>query len=323
MLCSKKPNPFPFMKTMAVDSGTPTDNVRPDKPGRSGYYTQPAYESILLGNRLKGVDDILSLTGGTVVRSMPGRITRRIELELPGGSTLVAYLKRYEYDLPGFQWRPGRSQEADGGMESLHEWRQILAFRQAGLRTAAPIAAGWQRAGNRIRSFVMTAEVAGAASGYDFWAASNDTRRRALIHQLADLARRLHAAGFIHKDFYLNHIFVTEHAGGLELTLIDLQRALGPGTFRARWRLKDFGSMLFALQKAGAKHAGLLRFFKLYKGRGAREAAQKRFLARALKRAAWVHRRKPKYGEPGSADAPAVRLRSGLAGFFKARVPVD
>lgn len=314
---------FANSQRLAVGSGAPTGSVLPDKSDRGEYIVQPAYKSILRENGLTGVEDILALNGGAVVRSMPGRITRRIELGLPDGSKLAAYLKRCEYELPGFRPWASRSKQAERGMESLNEWRQILAFREAGLRTAAPIAAGWQRVGNRIRSFVMTAEVAGAASGYDFWAASNDTQRRAFIRQLADLARRLHATGFIHKDFYLNHIFVTERAGELELTLIDLQRALGPGTFRTRWLLKDFGSMLFALQKAGVKHAGLLRFFKLYKGGIPLGAAERRFLAKALKRAARVRQHKPKYGEPDSEDAPQVRPRSGLASFFKAGVPVD
>jgi heptose I phosphotransferase len=271
-----------------------------DQTTRGQYFVQAEYESILLANHLASVNDLLSLAGGTMVRSMPGRTTRRIELNLPDGSKWAAYLKSYECKLPWPKRWLGLSSGAEDGLESLNEWRQILALRKLGFRTAAPIAAGWQRVGNTIRSFVMTAEIIGAVSGYEFWAASSDSQRRDFIPQLADLARRFHQAGFIHKDFYLGHIFVAERDGQLELTLIDLQRVLGPRKFRARWLVKDFGSMLFALQKAGAKRAAQLRFFILYKNGKQSGAAEKKFLRKSLKRAAWLHGRKPKFGEPES-----------------------
>lgn len=271
-----------------------------DKSNRSQYFVQPEYESVLLANHLASANDVLSLTGGTVVRAMPGRTTRRIEFNLPGGSKLAAYLKSYEYNLPWSQRWLGLNGGAENGLESLNEWRQILALRKLGFRTAAPIAAGWQRVENTIRSFVMTAEIIGAVSGYEFWATSDDSKRRDFIPLLAELARGFHQAGFIHKDFYLGHIFVAERKNGLELTLIDLQRAMGPRSFRTRWLLKDFGSMLFALQKAGANRAAQLRFFKLYKKGQPLGAAEKKFLRKALKRAAWLHGRRPKHGEPES-----------------------
>jgi heptose I phosphotransferase len=276
------------------------ERVPSDKPDRSRCFVQPEYESILLANHLAGAEDFLSLTGGTMVRAMPGRTTRRVELKSPDGSMLTAYLKCYKHRLPWPQRWLGLSGSTENELESLNEWRQILALRKLGFRTAAPVAAGWRQVENKICSFVMTAEISGAVSGYDFWAASSDSKRRSFIPQLADLARRFHAAGFIHKDFYLGHIFVAERDDELELTLIDLQRVLGPCKFRTRWLVKDFGSMLFALQKAGAKRATQLRFFKLYKSRQRLGAPEKKFLRKSLKRAAWLHGRKPKFGEPDS-----------------------
>jgi len=233
-----------------------------------------------------------------VVRAVPGRKTRRIELTLPNGSKQTAYLKCYESKLSRRQHWLGSRRCEEKDLESLNEWRQILALRKLGFRTAAPMAAGWKRTGNAIRSFVMTAEIPGAVSGYDFWAASSDPKKREFIPRLADLAKRFHQAGFIHKDFYLDHIFVAEREDDLELTIIDLQRVLGPRTFRKRWLIKDVGSMLFALQKAGAKWPTILRFFKLYHGTRRSSGKERKFLWKALKRAARVHEHKPKFGEP-------------------------
>ena len=271
-----------------------------DKSTHGQYFVQPEYESILLANHLAGVDDFLVLAGGTVVRSVPGRITRRIELKSPDGSALAVYLKCFESMLPWpYRWLgwPGRR---ENGREFLNEWHQIQALRQLGFRTAVPIAAGWQHDAKtgRIRSFVMTAEIGDAVSGIDYWARSNKSKRRNLLRRIADLARRFHQAGFIHKDFYLAHLFVAEQDDELELTLIDLQRVLGPRAFRARWLIKDFGSMMFSLEKIGAKRAELLRLFKFYQGGRRLGRAERKFLGKALKRVAWLRGRRPKFGEP-------------------------
>jgi len=265
-------------------------------------FVQPKYEPVLQANQLTDAGAILALAGGTVVRSVPGRTTQRIELKSPDGSCLAAYLKCFEYAVPRSRRWQGPAGRMESGLASLNEWHQILALRKLGFRTADPIAAGWQPADKpgAIRSFVMTAEINGAVSGYDYWAASDDSKRRTLIRRIADLARRFHQAGFIHKDFYLGHIFVADRAGEPELTLIDLQRVLGPRTFRERWLVKDFGSILFSLERAGSKRAGLFRLFKLYLGGRRAGPAERRFLRKCLRKAARLHRHRPKYGEPES-----------------------
>jgi hypothetical protein len=256
---------------------------------------QPEYESILSANQLADIQNVLSFQGGTIVREVPGRQTRRIQLNSPDGSKLTAYLKCY--DSKSRWWQKWLSNGEENCLESLNEWKQMFALRAHGVRTAAPIAVGWQKTGSSIQSFVLSAEIPHAISGYDFWKTANDSQQRSFIQQLAELAQRFHGAGFIHKDFYLDHVFVEKRDGELKLSLIDLQRVLGPGQFRDRWLVKDTGSMLFSLQKAGAKSATVLRFFKLSQGQGEGNLKGKGSLRKALKRAAWVHRRKPKYGK--------------------------
>ncbi|HEY5298763.1 MAG TPA: lipopolysaccharide kinase InaA family protein [Verrucomicrobiae bacterium] len=274
------------------------ERVFSGKSIRSQYFVQSEFASVLLANNLTGADDFLALKGGAVVRAVPGRTTRRIELKSPGGSRLITYLKCYECAPTVLCRWPGLTRRIIN--ESLNEWRQIQNLRKFGLPTAEAIASGWRQVENgRIDGFIMTAEIRGARSGYDYWAA-NHSQSRHLIQQIADLARRFHQAGFIHKDFYLDHIFMAEGNGEVDLTLIDLQRVLGPGKFRERWLLKDFGSLLYSLEKAGVKRGGLLRLFKLYKGDHPLGAVERKFLRKALKRAAWLHGRKPKYGEPES-----------------------
>jgi hypothetical protein len=264
---------------------------------------QPEYESLLRAAKLSSVDDFMRLPG-TVVRSMPGRTTRRIEVRRPDGPVLSAFLKCQEPGRPPW-WRRWISGFNPGhaARKALIEWRNIQELRRRGFQTAEPIAAGWQRSpdNGELRSFVLTAEILDAMYSLGYWRAGTALQRRRLIRRIADLARRFHQAGFIHRDFYLVHLFVAEREGDVDLTMIDLHRVMGPGSFLTRWRVKDIGSLMFSLEREGTPRATILRLFKLYRGAGRSTAADRLFLWRALRRAAWLRGRTPKYGPPKTA----------------------
>ena len=56
----------------------------------------------------------------------------------------------------------------------------------------------------------------------------------------ADIARRLHAGGLVHKDLYLCHLFVPK--GNYDVTLIDLARVTRSRS--RRLRVKDLAALL-------------------------------------------------------------------------------
>src|SRR5690606_11497690 len=157
------------------------------------------------------------------------------------GEINFAYLKRYQrrYLTTGKFLRrlfrlPGSEDEA------MREWRMMHRLRAHGINTATPIAVGQCRKfGVVVRSFVMAAEIIGGMPADDSMRQFAPARRRSLALPIADFTRRFHEAGFIHKDYYLCHIFVVETGDGWELFVIDLQRVLGPGKFLRRWLLKD------------------------------------------------------------------------------------
>ena len=67
---------------------------------------------------------------------------------------------------------------------------------------------------------------------------------RRLIVQVADIARRFHAAGFNHRDFYCCHFLVKETSPGrFDVRLIDLQRVQRRRWFRRRWIVKDLAQL--------------------------------------------------------------------------------
>ena len=209
----------------------------------------PEFAPILKNNGLETFDQIMQLVQGIPVRSFPGRNTVRLELKHRTGETLAVYLKRYDrsYVSP---WRflcrllrwPGAEDEA------LREWQMTERLRAAGFETPVPAATGQEKQlGVVTRSFVMTAEIRGDCAHHclpEFTAA----RRREFARELGSLVRRFHAAGFVHKDLYLYHVFVLHHSPTepkLRIAFIDFQRVVRPVLFRQRLRVKDLSSRAY------------------------------------------------------------------------------
>ena len=257
---------------------------------------------VLRENNLDTFDKIMAHGAGTVIRSVPGRTTMRIELAASAGRPLVAYLKRYD---PAYL-SPRRLllrllRCAEGADEAMREWRMMHVLRAHGFNTAAAIAVGQQaQFGLVTRSFVMIAEITGGVPADQYLKSLDRQRRREFLGQLAELTRRFQRAQFIHKDYYLNHIFVVARDERPELFLIDLQRVLGPGRIRPRWLLKDISGLAFSAQKAGAARTELLWLYKRCFDRQRLDARDKRYIRQIMARVARTRRHKPKYGEPAS-----------------------
>jgi tRNA A-37 threonylcarbamoyl transferase component Bud32 len=158
----------------------------------------------------------------------------------------------------------------------------IHTLREHGFNTATPVACG-QRG---LSSFVLTLEIPGGIAADEFFEKLDGSQRRQFIERVADLTRRFHEAGFIHKDYYLSHIFVSRD----QLYLIDLQRVLGPGKLHPRWQIKDLSQLAYTAQLAGASRTDLLRFYKRYA-----DKMDWGFIRKVMARVAGLHVRGPKY----------------------------
>lgn len=268
-----------------------------------------AFLPVLRANGLDTFAAVMQRTG-FMMRSVPGRSTVRIELLAGAGNLRAAYLKRYEpaylrwweWALRWLRW-PGVTDEA------RHEWDMLLALRRHGFLTAEPLALGQQPvAGVVRRSFLLTAEIAGGIAAHEYVRKLDAGARRAFARQVGDLTRRLHHTGFIHKDYYLNHVLVVESSATSEapaLFLIDLQRVQGPGRFSRRWYVKDLAALGYSAQLAGATRADCLAFYHTYAGRKVQGPADRRLLRAVLRRVAALHRRQPRYD--AIWDQPGVR----------------
>lgn len=163
-----------------------------------------------------------------------------------------------------------------------NEWRAIQTLTRLGVETMTLVAYG-ERGLNpaRRQSFVITEALEDTASLEDFcadWAthppASKAALRlkRALIERVATIARRMHASGINHRDFYICHFLLDVSADvyeqppqALRLSLIDLHRVQLRRRTPLRWVVKDIGGLYFSSMRIGLTRRDLYRFMKVYR----------------------------------------------------------
>lgn len=212
---------------------------------------------------------LFALEVGPALRRMPGRETFVVDLTDPArprplgidgdaaGAVVEArcpaVVKRFE----GSDGAEARAELLRGRMPrspARREAENLMAL--AGLGFAVPMVLYFAESG--LASLVVLEYVAHRRHLRD---GSRPTRAEALA--LAGLAAELHAAGWYHRDLYLNH--VVETAEG-ELVLLDLGRARHARRPRRRWFEKDLGALLASspLGLDGAADPRGLRFLVHY-----------------------------------------------------------
>ena len=96
--------------------------------------------------------------------------------------------------------------------------------------------------------------------------------KRALIARVAGIARKMHANGVNHRDFYLCHFRLgKDEDKNQPLYLIDLHRAQLRERTPRRWVVKDLGGLYFSSMDIGLSKRDLYRFIIAYRGRRLRE----------------------------------------------------
>lgn len=237
--------------------------------------------SLLEGAGLVCFADFMNFFDGERVSVQRGRTVTYFRLADRG-----FYLKRNYFNgkelikcLLRLRWPP---------RNALGEWENIRAVREAGILTVNPIAAGETKfLGIELASFIVIEELYGARPlekviMEEPAAILKSTRRpwkRLLIREVAGLARRMHAAGLCHQDFYLGHLFLD---GAGALYLIDLQRVRRDRKVPRHFIVKDLGQLNYSADLTGKfSKTDRMRFLLPYLGTASLGPEGKR-LARAI-----------------------------------------
>jgi hypothetical protein len=232
-----------------------------------------AFETAIRDNGLLDYDAMMALDRGEVVKhAIPQRKT--VVFTLRDGSR--AYLKRH---FPaGFLSALKKLLLPSSGPTAYDEFENIVAFQRAGLPAVVPIAAGRQRG-----SYLVTRALDGCTKLDDYIRQAQFVPRAKteLISGLASLIRRMHAAGFNHRDLYLCHILRDVRG---DLCLVDLHRVQRRSAVPERWSVKDIAALNYSAPSGIISRTNRLRFLKTYLGRERLTDRDKRFALKILKK---------------------------------------
>jgi heptose I phosphotransferase len=221
---------------------------------------------------------VMTVSEGQCLRVLEDRENWRLELRGALSTARGAYLKRHHVrswqSRIRARWGAGPGQTA--GRVEAQNIRRLAAARIACMELVAygenlqPD--GW------LESFVLTEELDGYQPLDDFlrerFPAGRSRGARArnrdldrLIRQVAAVVRRLHRAGYNHRDLYCCHLFVREpDRGRFELKLIDLQRMEHRRRFRRRWLVKDLAQLAYSAPRGSIRRTHRLAFMRYYLG---------------------------------------------------------
>lgn len=120
-----------------------------------------------------------------------------------------------------------RSLRAPWGEPTVaRELRAYRAFAACGVKVPALVFGECRREHGQWQALLVTRPLAGFVD-LPTWLASSPSaaRQRALVRALARSLQTLHRAGWQHGGLYPKHIFVAETERGVEVALLDLERA--------------------------------------------------------------------------------------------------
>lgn len=140
------------------------------------------------------------------------------------------------------------------------EKEAIQALGQIGIATTPLVGFGEQglNPANK-QSFLITRDLGNIVSLEDFcrdWKEHppNNKLRQQIVIAVATLAKKLHQAGLIHRDFYLCHLCLDGDLlkkGEIKLYLIDLHRMLMNQSVGGKGTMKDIAALYFSAMDIG------------------------------------------------------------------------
>lgn len=192
------------------------------------------------------------------IKTIKERSVTRMEID-----GVALYLKRHNRRFIGFKRR------SDGRAE----FENILAFKRNDLATLTPVAMGerfprffW------VESFLITRDFSPFVTLENLLKKPPDfliDQKKILLKEIAGFARRMHRAGFNHRDFNANHILLHYRSGSdaPEIATFDLQRVGKRKFLRFRWIIKSLAEINYTLPDKLFEEKDRLYLFLSYKGK--------------------------------------------------------
>jgi len=243
------------------------------------------------------------------------RLRAEMQLAAADGSARTLYLKRFDHPPLTQQIRRIFGGSA-ASSTAKYEWQQIERLHRAGIPTMVPVAVGEKMRGwFERRSFLAVEAVPGES--LERWVpvklpvvergsadAEATKLRRDLTREVAKLVSSFHRAGFVHRDLYLSHVFVSFDANGrVVLHLIDLARVFRPKWRRDRWVVKDLAALNFSAPSERISRTDRMRFLRWYLRCDRLDATAKALARRVLAKTRRMARHNDRSGRLAASEA--------------------
>lgn len=253
---------------------------------RDCMVVDPPFAPRLAQSRLDSVARVLACRGDRLAAW--SRTSDAVRVDLPDERHAL-YVKRYHYP----RWK----QRLKGMFRGLFfgasrartEYRNLQRMRQMGILAVRPVAWGERRVAHFLRSsFLITEAVPDAISlaafVQTFARHANDRAgvrvRHELLRGLAKEIRRMHDAGFVHRDLFWRNVLV-RMLGPERFEFCFLDASVGRHIRVARWRQEKIVQDLAALSVLApdfCSRADQLRFIREYLGDDSRGDADRDWL---------------------------------------------
>jgi heptose I phosphotransferase len=250
---------------------------------------------------LNGFDDVMTSSRGRCLRVLEDRENWYLRLEAARGRAAGMYLKKHHVRTWATRVRArlgGSAGPSPGSVEA----ENVRALESVGIDVMRLVAYGERlRTDGRLESFLLTEELEGYCELQEFirrrfaptaGRSRHDPDLDRLIEQVAVMARRFHAAGYNHRDFYCCHFLTKELSPGVfDVRLIDLQRVERRRYFRRRWIVKDLAQLAYSAprDRLGCRH--LVIFLRHYLGVRKLRPGDKRLVRAVVRKQLAMERR--------------------------------
>lgn len=239
----------------------------------------PDYQNFLKHQGLTHFDLIWNLQGGDTFKKIQDRSVTRIDFKYRGTDKKTFYLKRHNPEKFNMKYRVFRNFFQNRLSQGLQELYNIIKFRDHGLATVIPVAAGAKMLGDsRMISFLITEDFAPFISlewilfnQPDFFTGpKGEKRKKNLLDTIGCFARKMHNAGLNHRDFNATHILLyypEQSSEKPQMALFDLQRVDRKNALSFRWIIKSLAEINYTLPCQFFSDNDRRQLFLAYKGK--------------------------------------------------------
>ncbi len=225
----------------------------------------------------KSFETVWNFKGGRTIKNIRDRSVTCFSVKTSEGHYSF-YLKRHKIENIGLRRLLTLFSSFRGRSQGRMEFDNICAFRQNGISTVIPVAAGERFHGwFKVESFLLTCDFTPLISIEELFAdqpgffkgSPGDERKKKLLEAIAEMARTMHQKGLNHRDFNATHILVyyRKQSAHPMTALFDMQRVNRRKIFRSRWIIKSLSELNYTLPEDLFTDLDRLYLFKSYKNK--------------------------------------------------------